>query len=322
MDGGVAFISDPAYLEHYTGLGHPESPRRLAAIWEAVDRRGLKDRLLWPEPRPATVEELRRVHDADYVELVRREIAAGRSMLSTGDTNVGPKSYDAALLAAGAGLTAVELVCGGEARAAFCAIRPPGHHATASRGMGFCVFNNVAVAARHAQAACGVGRVLIVDWDLHHGNGTQEIFYDDGSVFYFSTHQVHHYPMPLTGLGHAEQTGTGAAAGRTMNCPLPGGAGDEELLAPVTDRLAPAAAAFAPDLVLVSAGFDAARADPLGRLDVTEAGFAALTRAVMDIAAATAGGRIVSMLEGGYDLTALAAGAAAHIEELLRPDGR
>jgi len=317
MPDKVAFLSSPLYLEHYAGLGHPERPERLAAIWEELDRRGLKDKLLWLEAAPASEEQIGRVHDPGYIALARREIESGRSVLSTGDTNVCPKSYEVALLAAGAGIAAVDAVCTGKARAAFCAVRPPGHHATPSAGMGFCVFNNVAVACRHAPQAHGAGRVLILDWDLHHGNGTQVAFYEDPSVFYFSTHQGGNYPMGLTGLGHARETGRGPGQGTNMNCPLPPGAGDAELLAAVTGRLAPAMKDFAPELVLISAGFDCRRGDPLGRLEVTDEGFSRLTEEAKGLAAATAGGRVVSFLEGGYDLRGLAAGVAAHIEALV-----
>ncbi len=317
MPRRVAFISSPLYLEHYTGLAHPESPMRLVAIWEALETRGLRDRLLWAEPRPATEEQLLAVHRADYVALVRREIESGRMMLSTGDTNVGARSYDAALLAAGGAILGVDLVCGGQAASAFCAVRPPGHHAEPARGMGFCVFNNLAVALRHAQRAHGVRRALIVDWDCHHGNGTQAAVYGDPGVLFFSTHQTGHYPMLLTGRGHPEETGPPGAEGTNLNCPLPHGAGDKEILATAREVLRPAAEAFRPELVLISAGFDGRRGDPLSTLDVTDEGFAALTREVMDIADASAGGRIVSVLEGGYDLAGLASAVTAHIETLL-----
>jgi len=315
--GRVAFLSGPEFLEHRAGLGHPERPERLAAIWSALADAGLWDDLLHLQPRPATVEQLCAVHTPEYVELARREISSGRSMLSTGDTNVCPASYDVAVLAAGGGLVAVEAVCSGQARAAFCAVRPPGHHATPSAGMGFCVFNNAAVAARYAQAACGIDRVLIVDWDVHHGNGTQDAFFDDPSVLYFSVHQLGHYPMGLTGRGWPNDAGGSAAEGTTLNVPLPGGSGDADYLAAFDEKLAPAARRFAPDLVIVSAGFDCRRGDPLAGMEVTDAGFAAMTERVMAIADATAAGRIVSFLEGGYDLAGLAAGATAHVRALL-----
>ncbi|MDY7009856.1 MAG: histone deacetylase [Planctomycetota bacterium] len=317
MDGKVAFISAPEYLEHHTGLGHPESPQRLAAIWEKLHDEGLWDKLVHVEPKAASVDDLLTVHSAEYVEQVRRDIEAGRSVLSTGDTSVCPKSYEIALLAAGGVMCAVDAVCEGNVDSAFCAVRPPGHHATASAGMGFCIFNNVAVAARHAQKNHGVGRILIVDWDFHHGNGTQEIFYDDPSVFYFSTHQFDRYPMALTGLGYAGQTGSGKGKGANINCPLELGVGDKEIIAAFTEDLVLAMEAFPPELVIISAGFDCIAGDPIGELNVTDDGIAELTGILMDIAAASAGGRIVSVLEGGYDLAGLASATARHIRTMM-----
>jgi acetoin utilization deacetylase AcuC-like enzyme len=210
-------------------------------------------------------------------------------------------------------LNAVDAVVPGSARNAFCAVRPPGHHATPNRGMGFCLFNNVAVAARHAQRKHGLERVLIVDWDVHHGNGTQDIFYSDPSVFFFSTHQWPLYP----GTGRADETGEGAGLGTTMNYPFPAGAGRAEILGAVRNSLLPAAERFHPDLVLISAGFDSRIGDPLGRFTLTDGDFADLTRAAMEIADRYAGGRVVSVLEGGYSPEGLARAAAAHVETLL-----
>ena len=317
MSDEVAFISGPEYLAHWAGLGHPEAPQRLAAIWEELHARGLWDRLVHLDSAPAAVDDVLAVHEPDYVELARREIQAGRTVLSTGDTYVCSKSFDVALLAAGAGVAAVRAVCAGRARAAFCAVRPPGHHAAPAAGMGFCIFNNVAIAARAAQRDCGIERVLIADWDIHHGNGTQEAFYADGSVFYFSTHQRAHYPIALTGLGHADQTGSGAGEGTNLNCSLPWRAGDGAVIAAFTEKLVPAMKDFAPELVIISAGFDSRVGDPLGGMDITDEGFATLTRIMMDIARQSAGGRIVSMLEGGYDLDGLAAAVATHLETLI-----
>ncbi len=318
MNNKVAFISDPAYLEHITGLGHPESPQRLAAIWEKLHDDGLWDELVHIEPDSASEDDLRLIHKADYIEQAQRDIEAGMTMLSTGDTNVCPKSYDIALLAAGGAMRAVDAVCSGKVNSAFCAVRPPGHHATAGAGMGFCVFNNAAIAARYAQKNHNPERVLIVDWDVHHGNGTQEIFYDDPSVFYFSTHQFGLYPMPMTHLGYAGQTGEGRGDRTNINCPLPMGVGDEEIIAAFTEHLVPAMEQFSPELVIVSAGFDCIASDPIGGLGVTNEGIVALTKIVMDIAAASAGGRIISMLEGGYDLAGLASATTTHIRTMMQ----
>jgi acetoin utilization deacetylase AcuC-like enzyme len=318
MSNKVAFISDPAYLEHITGLGHPESPQRLAAIWEKLADEGLWDELTHIEPVPANVDDLLMVHGGDYIEQVRQDVESGRTRLSTGDTVISQKSYEAALLSAGGAIVAIDAVFGGEVTSAFCAARPPGHHATADVGMGFCIFNNAAIAARYAQKNHGIKRALIVDWDVHHGNGTQEIFYADPSVFYFSTHQFGIYPMPLTQLGYEGQRGEGPGKGANINCPLPMGAGDEEIIEAFTEHLVPAMAEFSPELVIISAGFDCIASDPIGGLGVTYEGIATLTKIVMDIAGKTSAcGRIVSLLEGGYDLSGLASATATHIRTMM-----
>jgi acetoin utilization deacetylase AcuC-like enzyme len=209
-------------------------------------------------------------------------------------------------------LAGVDAVTGGQVRRGFCAVRPPGHHATPSRGMGFCVFNNAAVAARYAQLTCELAKVLIVDWDVHHGNGTQEVFYRDPSVMYFSVHRWPFYP----GTGSAAETGDGAGAGSTLNVPLPGGSGDEEFISALADVLVPAADEFAPDLVLISAGFDAHVSDPLGGMAVTTAGYAELTRIIVDLAERHCDGRVVSVLEGGYSLAGLGESVEAHLQAM------
>ncbi len=310
----TALVYDAAYKKHVTGPGHPERPERLDAIMAALGDKALAPLLVRVPARAATDAEIAACHSREYLALVRREVAAGRAMLSTGDANIGKDSLDAALRAAGGAIAAVDAVFDGRAKNAFCAVRPPGHHATPSRGMGFCVFNNAAVAARHAQRKHKVARVLIVDWDVHHGNGTQEIFYEDGSVFYFSTHQSPWYP----GTGARAETGKGKGKGATMNRPFPAGAGRKEIVGAFRDDLAPAAARFRPELVIVSAGFDSRAGDPLGRFRLTDDDFAELTRIVIDLARGHGGGRVVSMLEGGYNLTGLATAAAAHVKALAK----
>ncbi len=225
-------------------------------------------------------------------------------MLSTGDTDISQASYDVALRAVGTCLNGVDLVLGGTAENAFCIVRPPGHHASADRGMGFCLFNNIAVAARYAQRKYGVERVLIADWDVHHGNGTQDIFYSDGSVFFFSTHQSPWYP----GTGAARERGEGTGLGSTLNCPLPAGSGREEVVGAFREMLLPAMAKFRPELVLISAGFDSRSGDPLGHFQLADSDFVELTRMLMDVG----GGRVVSVLEGGYSLAGLTLAVAAH----------
>jgi len=223
------------------------------------------------------------------------------------------ESARVAALAAGGVLAAVDAVAEGRVRNAFCAVRPPGHHARRDKAMGFCIYNNVAIAARYAQKKHGLPRVLIVDWDVHHGNGTQEMFYDDPTVLYFGVHRHPFYP----GTGGAEERGAGRGLGFTVNVPLAAGAGDAEFAAAFRDRMEPAAREFRPDLVLISAGFDAHEADPLGGMKMTPAGYADLTRIVRRVAQATARGRIVSVLEGGYDLDGLAASVEAHLRALM-----
>jgi acetoin utilization deacetylase AcuC-like enzyme len=209
-------------------------------------------------------------------------------------------------------MNAVDAVFKKKAANAFAAVRPPGHHARPNQGMGFCIFNNVAIAARYAQRKYGIERVMIADWDVHHGNGTQDIFYEDGSVFFFSTHQSPWYP----GTGNAQETGEGAGAGRTMNCPFPRGSGRPEILGVFQERLIRAAAGFQPDLVLISAGFDSRLGDPLGQFTLTDRDFTDLTNVMLEIADQHCGGRLVSVLEGGYDLRGLASAATAHVQAL------
>jgi len=302
-----------AYVEHLTGQGHPEQPGRVTAIVERLQADGLLDKARTITPRTATDEEIQRCHAADYLRIVNEDVTEGLHRLSTGDTSLSARSLEIARLAAGGLLAAVDEVLAGRLRNAFAVVRPPGHHATPKKGMGFCLFNNVAIAARHAQAKHGVGRVLIADWDVHHGNGTQDIFYEDGTVLFFDTHQHPLYP----GTGAATETGKGAGAGLTINCPFPAGSGRKEIVGAFREKLVTAAQAFKPDLVLVSAGFDSRIDDPLGSFTLTDDDFAELTGIVKEIAAKHCGGRLVSTLEGGYNLAGLASAAASHVRALM-----
>lgn len=306
----AAIVAHPDYLRHITGAGHPESSERFAVIDLALRRAGLLTVDSLVLPRLATREELLLCHKATYVDLVHHEIhqiAQGRiASLSNGDVIICPESWHTALLAVGGALSGVEAVMHGRAVAAFCTGRPPGHHATSTQGMGFCIFNTIAIAARFAQRAYGLKRVLIVDWDVHHGNGTEEIVRDDPSIFYFSTHQSPLYP------------GTGLTSlNNILNCPIAAGQ-REEVLKAFETKLVPAMKIFRPELVLISAGFDAHELDPLGDLGLTDTDFKALTDCVVDLARTYAGGRVVSILEGGYSLQALASVVPIHVAA-LRP---
>ncbi|MDX1982463.1 MAG: histone deacetylase [Bryobacteraceae bacterium] len=306
-------LLDPLYRLHLTGQGHPERPERYEAVTAALEKSVAKS-LPRLKHRAATDDEVAACHTRDYIGTVKREVGGLRLELrdlSTGDTVVGPRSLEVALHAAGGVLNAVDAVM--VEGNAFCAVRPPGHHATPNRGMGFCLFNNVAIAARYAQRKHGLDRVLIVDWDVHHGNGTQDIFYSDGTVMFFSTHQSPWYP----GTGHPDETGEGKGKGKIVNCPLPAGAGREEISGSFRQKLMPAAKAFRPDLVLLSAGFDSRLGDPLGRFRLTDEDFAELTGICMEIADDSAKGRLVSVLEGGYSLTGLASAVEAHVRALM-----
>lgn len=292
---------------------HPESPERLRALLHRLEQEGLLARLRQIPGREATDDDLHLCHTRAYLATVRKDLARRAPLLSTGDTHLSLHADESARAAAGAAMAAVDAVLSGSVRNAFAAVRPPGHHATLNRGMGFCVYNSVAIAARHARRAWGVDRILIVDWDVHHGNGTQDIFYDDPSVFFFSTHQAPWYP----GTGWPDETGSGPGRGTTLNCPFPAGSGRREILGAVCRKLLPAMEWFRPALVLISAGFDSRRGDPLGLFRLHDGDFRELTDAVLEIAERWARGRVVSVLEGGYSLQGMPSAAAAHLRGLM-----
>lgn len=304
------FVYADRYLQHNPGLQliggqpapfvepiiHPSNYRLVMRTRQLLDLMGLSGRLTPIEPRYATIEDLTVYHTPDYVERVRMLCAEGGGETGEG-APAGPESYDVALLAAGGCIAAVDAVLSGSVRRAFANVRPPGHHAMADKGMGFCIFNNVVVAARHAQRAHGIERVMVLDWDVHDGNGTQDAFYDDPSVLFFSLHQDGLYPAMY---GSLDQLGTGQGAGYTVNLPLSAGCGDAAYLAAFEQVVLPIAHAFQPQLVLVSAGQDASTMDPLGRMCVTSEGYRRMTQAMIELAETHAGGRLVIVQEGGY----------------------
>ncbi len=308
----TGLVYHPDYLLHDPGALHPERPERLRAIVAHLQAVSLWQLLVHIDAQPAGARWLREVHDADYLRQLEQYAAQAPVYLDP-DTGISPDSVRVAKLAAGGVLAAVDAVMDGRVRNAFAAVRPPGHHALPDRAMGFCLINNVAVAARYLSRRYGIERVLIVDWDVHHGNGTQKTFYEDPAVLYFSTHQSPYYP----GTGQRDETGAAAGVGTNINVPVRAGTGDEELVAIYEQQLVPAAEAFRPQFVLVSAGFDGHRADPLAQLRLTEDGYARLTRIVRAIADEFADGRMVSVLEGGYDLDALARSVETHLRVLV-----
>ncbi|OQW43483.1 MAG: histone deacetylase [Nitrospira sp. HN-bin3] len=312
--GKTGLVYHPAFLEHDMGPGHPESPNRLRAIMQRLEESGTVAQLTRIEPRRAEDEWVTQVHSPSYVASLNRHAPTEGRVSLDPDTSMSPGSLHAAYLAAGGALAAVDAIMAHQVEHVFCAVRPPGHHAEAGRAMGFCLLNNVSIAARYVQKKYGVTRVLIVDWDVHHGNGTQHSFEEDPSVLFFSTHQYPHYP----GTGRGTERGKGAGQGFTINVPMEAGEGDAEYHAIFLKALVPAADAFKPEFVIISAGFDAHKDDPLASMGLTEAGYADLTDIVAGIAKRHAKGRILSSLEGGYNLTALAHSVDAHIQALLR----
>ena len=305
--------TDPLFLKHETGA-HPETADRLRSITARLEKAGVVTKCKAGAYKPLTEDAVVKVHGAKQVQAVKQLAAHGGGQIDP-DTVVSPASFEVALAAAGACAAAVDAVLKGPERNALCLVRPPGHHATPTRAMGFCLFNNVALAAHHAKTAHGVTRILIVDWDVHHGNGTQDIFYEDPEVVFYSIHRYGHGFYP--GTGAENETGRGKGVGHVFNAPVRFGTSRKDYHALFTRKLEKAADVIKPELVLVSAGFDAHARDPIGSLGLEVEDFATLTRQVVDVARTHAQGRLVSCLEGGYHLDALAESVQAHLEGLL-----
>ncbi|WP_324753779.1 histone deacetylase family protein [Roseovarius sp. Pro17] len=302
----TALITHPDCMDHHVPEGHPEHPARLSAVLHALDGKTL----LHQEAPLASDAQLRRVHPQTYIDMLEAAIPVSGSAAIDGDTWLSPGSMRAARRCAGGAIQGVDMVMEGTARNAFVATRPPGHHAERTQAMGFCLLGSIAAAAKHALDHHGLSRVAIVDFDVHHGNGTQDLVQDDARIAYLSSHQMPLFP----GTGHPSETGV---AGNVLNIALPAGTGSAGFRAAMTDSLLPAADAFAPELLLISAGFDAHAADPLANIALDEGDFAWITERLCDLADTHCAGRIVSCLEGGYDLHALAASAAAHVDVLI-----
>lgn len=309
----TGIVKDQRYLNHNMGPGHPESPERLRVLYQMLEEEELRGQLLENiAPRPATREELELNHEPSYIDLIASTAGKPYFRLDM-DTSTSAGSYEAALLAAGGLLELIQEVMSGRLNNGFALVRPPGHHAERNKAMGFCLFNNVAIGAKYAIRQFPLERVLIVDWDVHHGNGTQHSFYEDPKVLYFSTHR---YPFFYPGTGGAREVGKGEGEGFTVNVPLPPGCGDQEYLSVFNQILRPIALEYRPQLLLVSAGFDIHYADPLGGMEVTEKGFGEMTRILKELAGETAHGKVVFVLEGGYDVAGQSRSVKAVLKEL------
>ncbi len=308
----TGIVRDERYIDHITDDYHPENPNRLRAIYAMLQRGDMEGQFTEIPPRPATREELEMVHLPSYIDLIASTAGQPSRRLDP-DTVASPKSYEVARLAVGGVLEAIEAVLQGKINNAFALVRPPGHHAETDRAMGFCIFNNIAVGAKYVMKMHGMERILIIDWDVHHGNGTQNTFYEDPEVLYLSTHR---YGLFYPGTGAPAEVGSGKGEGYTVNVPISPGSGDAEYGNVFLHILKPIALSYEPQLILVSAGFDTYYRDPLGGMEMTERGYARLTNIIMDMAERTCGGKIVITLEGGYDLDGLATSVKGVLREL------
>ena len=306
----TGYISDPFYLKH-KNEPHPENPGRLNAIQKNIESSKYYNNLTLIQPRKATVEDIAKVHGTGYIRSVEDSCRNGVRNLDA-DTVISADSYQAALLSAGAGLEALDKILEGTVGNAFCAVRPPGHHAEQNKAMGFCLFNNVGVIARYAQDVKNIQKIFIFDWDVHHGNGTQHSFYKDSSIYYSSIHQYPFYP----GTGGVDETGTGDGLGSNLNLPMRAYSCDADYINVIEHKLIPVIQKFNPDLIIISAGFDAHENDPLAQINLSTDCYGKMTQKLMEIANDVCNGRILSMLEGGYDYSALADSVQLHVETL------
>jgi acetoin utilization deacetylase AcuC-like enzyme len=298
----TAYLFDPVYMDHDTGWGHPERPERLAAIDQKLRQQPYYKSLIKIEPKIGAKRYIELVHSPDYIKRVKAEIESGVHYLDSMDTAVCKRSYEVALLAVGGGLNMCDAIISGEAIRGFCAVRPPGHHAEYDYAAGFCIFNNIAIAAKYLQVEHGINKIAIVDWDVHHGNGSQHTFEGDRTVLYISTHQYPHFP----GTGARSERGKGEGEGYTLNFPMPAGSGDPEYMDVFENHIVPALMKFEPEIVLISAGFDAHNADPLSYIGLSTEAYYKFTVLIKQAANEYSGGRMIAFLEGGYDLEALA----------------
>jgi acetoin utilization deacetylase AcuC-like enzyme len=307
------------FLDHGTRPGHPESPKRLEALFSAIREAGMRESLIFLEPYTPAMASLHAVHDPAYLEAFRDAVARGDRQFAVRDCSISEGSYEAALLAAGGVMAGIDAVFTDRADNVFCAVRPPGHHAGRAQAMGFCFINNVAVGAAYARSAYGVARVCIVDWDVHHGNGTQDLFAEDPETLFISLHEHPSFCYP--GTGRRMDRGKGAGVGATLNVPLSPHAGDREMIEAFEREVVPSIEAFRPELILLSAGFDAHRDDPIAGLECTEDAYVHMTRRLLELADRHCGGRVVSVLEGGYRTESLVSSAIAHIKTLQGREG-
>ncbi len=310
----TGFIQDAQFLQHDTGLGHPESGARLSAVLTHIETQAWYETLVQIKARLADLGPILKIHESAYLRRAEAACRAGNSHLDSPDVSICTKSFDTALLAAGSAMQLADKVINKHVDNAFALIRPPGHHAEMSMAMGFCLFNNIAVLARYLQDTHGLDKIAIIDWDVHHGNGTQHLFEEDPSVLYISTHQYPFYP----GTGSYAETGIGKGAGATLNCPMPAGATDQDYQTAFMRQILPTLDDFKPEFILISAGFDGHQADPLANINLSTDSFIWMTERIMEKANQHCNNRVISLLEGGYHLQALSLCVGKHLETLLQ----